>query len=802
MLSNHFKIAWRKIIRQKGFTALNLLGLAVGLAATFLMAAYVYHQYSFDRFHENAERLFKASAKHMYGETEFNTTRFDAGFGPILTEKVPGIEQFVRLHPQNTVVLSTEDQQEKHNEENFYFADSNFLELFTFELLAGNPNTALKEPFSLLLTPAMAEKYFGNGNPVGQTLQYLPPDGMGLVEMEGKSYPFTVTGILQKAPGNSTLQYDGIASFSSLRAITPEFFKKPQARLGSFETYFLLADQQAVQAVQANIQAVVDGANEDGFTATIFTLPDTYFTDALKKKLGLFVGIALLVLLLAIVNYASLTTARATQRAKEVGVRKTLGARRSQLMGQFFGESSLMVLLSFVLAVVLSQLALPAINYLADAEISFDLFLSGTMLTAIALVLVLSILLAGSYPALVLSRLLPARVLRSGKGSMLQGERTRRILMVGQFVISAGLIVCSLVMQSQMNYLGERDLGFDREQLLVIPIEPARAGVAEAIKTAAIRQAGVQSAGIATAVPFRSKGTNFYFSETPGGDPIAVHFTSVDRDFLSVIGAQIEEQEGRETTGRNAGKRVFVNEAAFEKMELKEDLSDRILHSMTQDKNGYAVDGVVKNYAFFSYKTEVDPQVIFELSEQESREMVSAAYLTMRIDPKADIRETMSGLGEAYDRMNFAKPFDFFFVDDLYDNLYRSEIRTASLFKSFTILAIFIACLGLLGLSAFLAERRTKEIGIRKVFGATVANIVGLLSRDFLYLVGIALLIALPLSWYFMSQWLEDFAFRIELEWWLFGLAAVLALGIAFLTVSFQSIKAALANPVKSLRNE
>lgn len=802
MLSNHFKIAWRKIIRQKGFTALNLMGLAVGLAATFLMAAYVYHQYSFDRFHENADRLYKASAIHMYGETEFNTARFDAGFGPVLAEKVPGVEQFVRLYPQNTVVLSTADEQEKHNEENFYFADSNFLEVFTFELLAGNPTTALQEPFSLLLTPNMAEKYFGTADPIGQTLQYLPPDGMNQGDTERKSHPFTVTGILQQAPGNSTLQYDFIGSFSSLRAITPAFFKSPQARLGSFETYLLLADQQPGEAVQTNIQAVVDDANEDGFTASISTLPEAYFTDALRKKLGLFIGIALLVLLLAIVNYASLTTARATQRAKEVGVRKTLGARKSQLMSQFFGESGLMVLLSFVVAILLSQLALPAVNYMADTQIGFELFLSGAMIAAVAMVLVLSIFLAGSYPALVLSGLLPARVLRSGKGMSLRGESTRRVLMIGQFVISAGLIVCSLVMQSQMNYLGERDLGFDREQLLVIPIEPTRAGVAEAIKTAATRQAGVQSAGISTAVPFLSKGTNFFFAETPGGDPIAVHFTSVDRDFLSVIGAEIDGQNHEAPSGGNARKRVFVNEAAFEKMELKDDLSDRILHNMTEDMNGFAVDGVVKNYAFFSYKTEVDPQVVFELSEEESREIVSAAFLSLRLDPNTNIRETMEGLRTAYDQMDFANPFDFFFVDDLYDNLYRSEMRTASLFKSFTLLAILIACLGLLGLSAFLAERRTKEIGIRKVFGATVANIVGLLSRDFLYLVGIALLIALPLSWYFMSQWLEDFAFRIKLEWWLFALAAVLALGIAFLTVSFQSIKAALANPVKSLRNE
>ncbi|PHN01937.1 ABC transporter permease [Flavilitoribacter nigricans] len=807
MLFNHFKIAWRKIIRQKGFTALNLMGLAVGLAAAFLTVAYVHHQYSFDRFHEYSDRLYLSSAKSYYGETSFNTTRFDAGFGPIIEEQVPGVEAFVRTAPQQNVVLSTLDGTEKYNEGHFLFADSNFLNIFSFELLAGNRNTALEEPFSVLLTPAMAEKYFGTADPIGQTINFLPPSGGYLSDTEVKDHALTVSGVIAPAPGNSNLQYDFIASFNSLRTITPLAFESPAARLGSFNTYFLLADGQNAAPVQSRIEEIITAAKpeqdrENRTEISISTLPDYYFTDALQKKMGLFIGIALLILLLAIVNYASLTTARATQRAKEVGVRKTLGARRGQLISQFFGESSLMVCLAFGIALFLSRLALPAVNYIADTRIELDLLLQGPMVLAITGILILSIFLAGSYPALALSRFIPAKVLRTGRGSALKGERTRQALMVFQFVISAGLIVCSLVMQSQMNFLGERDLGFDRDQLLVIPFEAEREGTANALKAAAGRESGVIGASISTAVPFKSEGTNFFFAKTPTGKPLSIHFTSADRDFLELIGAKWIAQDDSRNDGSNTAKRVFLNETALEKMELKNPTGERILKEMSGDENGYTVNGVIENYAFFSYKTEVDPQVIFELTEEDTRQLITSAYLTLRLKPQNDIQATMSRLETAYKGMDFAKPFDFFFIDDQYQDLYRSEMRTAALFKSFTFLAIFIACLGLLGLSAFLAERRTKEIGIRKVFGATVANIVGLLSRDFLYLVAIALVIALPLTWYFMGQWLEDFAFRIELSWWLFVVAAAMALGIAFLTVSFQSIKAALANPVKSLRNE
>lgn len=802
MLSNHFKIAWRKIIRQKGFTSLNLLGLAVGLAASFLTLAYVYHQYSFDRFHENADRIHISSAEYYYGETPFTTTRFDAAYGSIMEEQVPGVDQFVRLAPQNTVVLSTEDGLEKHNEDHFIFADSNFLEVFTFELLAGNKTKVLADPFSVLITPAMAEKYFGAENPVGKTLNYLPSSGGNLVNTEVKNHSFQVSGIIAPAPGNSYLQYDFIGSFSSLKSITPTAFESPGAKLGAFETYFLLAEGQDAEAIQSRIGSIFNEGEEEEAAITISTLSGHYFTAALQKKMGLFIGIALLILLLAIVNYASLTTARATQRAKEVGVRKTLGAGRWQLVRQFFGESTLMVSIAFLLAFLLSRVALPTVNYIADTEISFDLLWNGELLLATITILLLSILLAGSYPALVLSRFIPAKVLRSGQGTGLKGERTRQVLMVFQFVISAGLIVCSLVMQSQMSFLGERDLGFDREQLLVIPFEAQQEGTAGALKAAVLRESGIKGAGISTAVPFKGEGTNFFFAETNEGQPLAIHFTTIDQDFLTVIGADWIAQDDSKNETNGSTERVFVNETAFEKLGLKTGTGERILKKMTKDKNGFNVNGVLENYAFFSYNKEVEPQVIFELPEEKAQNITTTAYLTLRLESNIDIQNTMSRLGNAYDQLDFAKPFDFFFMDDQYQNLYQSETRTASLFSVFTLLAIFIACLGLLGLSAFLAERRTKEIGIRKVFGATVASIVALLSKDFLYLVGIALVIALPLAWYFMGQWLEDFAFRIELDWWLFVLAAVVALGIALLTVSFQSIKAAVANPIKSLRNE
>lgn len=802
MLSNHIKIVWRKIIRQKGFTALNLLGLAVGLAATFLMVGYVYHKYSFDRFHEQADKIYQTSAVYYHGDQEFNSNNFSAFLGPLMAEKIPGIESFVRFRTIKNVILSTEDGRQKHTESSFHFVDSNFLEMFTFELLDGREETALQQPFSILLTPEMALKYFGQADPLGKTLHYLPPTGGYLEAPVTEPYAFTVTGIIAPAPANSNIQYDFIAAFSSLKTIIPRAFDDQLPQLGGFQTYFLLRTPQYVEDIRANIQlAINEGQKMDReIEISLKTLPETYFDEEVKKKLGLFVGIALLVLLLAIVNYASLTTARATQRAREVGVRKTLGARRGQLIVQFFAESSVMVLLGFGLAFLLAKIALPTVNQIADTQIGFQVFYSPIMIVAVIAILGLSIFLAGSYPALTLSRFLPVLALRMGQGTQASGERTRRALMVFQFVISATLIVCSLVMQTQMNYLGKRDLGFDKEQLLVVPFEAEQPGTLGALKSRYLQEPGIVSGGISTAVPFKPEGTSIFFEETPKGDPISLFFLSIDRDFLSTMGVSWAAGDLAGNTAFGHGDRIILNQTAFDQLQLETGLGERILKR--NDNDGYEISGVIEDYTFFDYRNEVGPQVLFEMSEADSRELTRPAYLTLRLEPGIDIQEKITRLKNIYESLQPVKPFDFFFVDNAYDNLFRSETRTASLFKLFTTLAIFIACLGLLGLSAYMAERRAKEIGIRKVFGASVAQIIGLLSRDFLYLVGIALLIALPLAWYFMSQWLEGFTFRIKLNWWLFGLAAVLALSIAFLTVSVQSAKAALVNPVKSLRNE
>ncbi|MCB0632971.1 MAG: FtsX-like permease family protein, partial [Lewinella sp.] len=604
-------------------------------------------------------------------------------------------------------------------------------------------------------------------------------------------------------PGNSSLQFDFLASFSSLRRLVPSLFENQRPALGSFITYFLLDETQPLETVTHQIETAINKDQEDKTSIFLKTLPDIYFSETTQRKLGLFAGIALLVLLLAIVNYAGLTTARSMERAREVGVRKTLGALRVQLIGQFFGESALMVMLSFIGALLVSWLGMPVVSRLAETRMDFQVFYQPGLLLAIGLILGLTIFLAGSYPALALSRFLPAGVLRGGRSNGLRGERTRRVLLVFQFVISAGLIVCSLVMQAQMRHLGNRDLGFNQDQLLVIPFEPAQEGAFGSLKATCLQEPGVASAGISTAVPFQMEGTSLFFVQTPEGDPISLYFVSVDHDFLSTLGVNWSQGTLAGPTLFGNGKRALINETAFRQMGLKTGLGEHILQSLGKEENqGYEITGIFKDYSFSDYKNPVGPQVLFEMNEADSRNITRPAYLTLRLEAGVEIRPMIFRLEEIYDGYQPVKPFEFFFVDDQYQQLYSSETRTASLFNLFTLLAISIACLGLFGLSAYLAERRTKEIGIRKVFGATVAQLVGLLSKDFIYLMGIALVIALPLAWYFMNRWLEDFAFRIELDWWLFALAAGLALGIAFLTVSFQSVRAALMNPVESLRSE
>jgi putative ABC transport system permease protein len=354
-----------------------------------------------------------------------------------------------------------------------------------------------------------------------------------------------------------------------------------------------------------------------------------------------------------------------------------------------------------------------------------------------------------------------------------------------------------------MKHLADRDLGFNQDQLLVIPFETQQEGAFVSLKSSYLQEPGVVGAGISTAVPFRSQGTSIFFVETPAGEPISLYYISVDHDFLSTLGVNWAQGAPAGPSLFGTGQRVIINQTAFEQLGLKTGVGERILQSTRKEEDqGYEVTGIIEDYTFADYKNPVGPQILFEISEEESRTLTRPAYLTLRLAAWTDIQTLMARLESIYEGFKPHRPFEFFFVDDQYQTLYSSETRTASLFNLFTLLAISIACLGLFGLSAYLAERRTKEIGIRKVFGATVTQLVGLLSRDFLYLMLIALLIALPLAWYTMGRWLEGFAYRIELEWWLFALASGLALGIAFLTVSFQSVRAALANPVKSLRNE
>lgn len=790
------------MFRQQAFTGLNLLGLSVGLAATLLMVAYVYHQYSFDRFHQKADRLYHASAQHSYGDQLFNVSRFSPAFGAVMQQQVPGIAQFVRTDPKNNVILSTADGVEKHTEDRFFFVDSNFLQVFSFNLLQGRPDEVLRTPFSIVLTPAMAVKYFGNTDPLGKTLELTMPNSALMFESTAASFVFTVSGVIAGAPGNSSIQYDFLASMSSQRSMTPTAFESQLAQLGFLETYFLLEEGQDAEVVGQRLNIAFNEGKDETGVVFIHTLPESHFSEARQKKLGLFIGIAFLILLLAIVNYASLTTARATQRAKEVGVRKTLGARRGQLMGQFFGESLLMVLLAFSIALLLCRIALPLINQLADARIDFQVFGQPGLILATAAVLLLSVFLAGSYPALVLSRFRPALSLRSGHGTLLQGERTRRVLLVFQFVISAALIVCSLVMESQMRYLGKRDLGFKQDQLLVIPFEGKQEGSFGALRSILAQEPGVLNAGISTSVPFHSEGTNIFFANTPAGDPISLYVTSVDHGFLSTLGLEWSAGELAGLSLFGKGERVILNETAYRQLGLQTGLGERILNGNIGGETGLEVSGVVKDYTFSDYKNEIGPQIMIELSEDVAQNLSSSGFITLRLAPGLDVQQTIARFQESYERFADVQPFNFFFVDDAYDQLYRFETRSTVLFRLFTGLAVLIACLGLLGLSAFLAERRTKEIGIRKVFGATASSIISLLSKDFLYLVSIALLLAFPVAWYLMKQWLADFAFRIELDASFFVLAAILAIGLAFLTVGLQSLRAALANPVDSLRSE
>lgn len=787
MLKNYFKIALRNIIRHKIYSSLNIAGLAIGMACCILILLWVQNELSYDRFHANAGQLYRLTAN----AGDFKAAVSPAGMGEGLQSQLPEIKAVVRLSKPMPGLFEAGPGR-KFEEKNVFFADSNFLQEFSFPLLQGNAAIALQRPDGILITETLARKYFGNEDAMGKMIRVDNRD------------QFIVTGILADV-SNSHLQFDVLLPMSFL-ARTDEDLKRK--RWGSFNFYtYLRLDKKitapALPGLTEKVQAIwhKSQGKDAKIDFHLQALTDIHLHSDMQIDLPghgnmqyvrIFFLAAIFIIVVACINFMNLATARSANRAKEVGLRKVVGAARYQLVFQFLGESILLSFLSLCVAILIVWTALPGFNGLADKNLSLHL-LEGKPIAGLLAIALLTGVVAGSYPALLLSGFAPVKVLkgklRLGKGNLL----FRNGLVVTQFVVAIVLLVGTAFVYQQLQFIKNKNLGFDKSNLLYIPMNGEIWGKQKALKSALQQSPLTSNFSIISDLPTAlTSGT--IDVEWEGKNPksqVVIPSMDVDENFIDLFKMKMVAGRHFTTTFNGDSANYVINETAMRLMGLNAGnaVGKRLSFG---DVKGMII-GVVKDFNYKPLQYVIEPLVL-RLNRYGGIVMVRTA--------PGNTEATIKALDKVYASLNPAYPFSYTFLDKDLDNLYRSEQKMGSIFNLFAILAIFISCLGLYGLSAFLAEQRTKEIGVRKVLGASVTGIVYLLSTNFTKLILIAIVIAIPLSWYGIHQWLEGFAYHISVSWVVFALASLIVLVIAWLTVSYESVKAAITRPAVSLKAE
>lgn len=786
MIKSYLVIAWRNLLRYKAYASINIIGLAVGLAASMLIVFYVAHESNYDSFHKNADRIFWLQSKLKIGNDTVFLPYLNYTAGPTTSLREPSVESFLRVkNGDRNTIISNNDVSLQFAENNLLFADSNFFSFFSFKLLTGNKYKVLSNPFSVVLSAKAAKKYFGDANPIGKTLRY------------NNSYDLAVTGVAADAPSNSTIQYDLIISMPSLPLM------KEQAELlaqeqNDFATYFLVTDPSKISAVEKVLQNITrEKGNDQGHFISIplASLHDASAVDVSNLKyLKIFPFVAALVLLLALINYMSLSTARAALRAKEIGVRKAAGASRHTIAAQFFAESALITTIAFLLAYIICLFFQPFFFRFLQINIDTSFLYHPYVLLSLGGLFILSVITAGIYPSLVLSAYKPIAVLY-GKAKPGGSISTRKFFTFFQFAVAVIFIICGIVIQKQLHFFRHKDTGVNRENIVMIPFGPNAAKHFDAFKQEIEAIPGTQKQSVALHPLFM--GYDMTGITPPGSNSMMLMPTlSVDQHFVSMLGLKWKVPPTDSFFYRKK-KAVLLNETAIRKMGLAQ-------NPVGQKTDDYEIAGVLKDFNWTSLQNQIDGLMINVQEDIDSTALWAGRGGCVFIKTGAgtnlpDFINRVETIHKKYDAENV---FEYFFMDETFNNLYKAEQRLARILTSFTVLAIVIACMGLLGLITFMITQRTKEIGIRKTLGASVQSIIRLLSVDFFILVLAAATIASPVAWFFMNRWLQDFAYRIDINWWVFVLAGGAALFIALVTISFQAMKAALANPVKSLRTE
>ncbi len=810
MIKNYLKIAFRNLLKGKFISFINLFGLTMGLTCCLLIVAYISDELSYDTFYDKADRIYRVtrSFNTADGAQVLHLSAIAPPAGPLLKNDFPDIEKMTRTLSNGNMAMKYGDK--LFNENTAYFADENFFDFFTVPVIKGNPKTALADPFTIMLTEEMAKKYFGSEDPMDK-----------LIKVD-RQYICKVTGVFKAFPSNAHFHPEILMSFNTLKDTAIYGANQLETNWGNnaFYTYLLFPKNYPVEKIAAQFPTFLDNhmrfpGPPPPFKPSTRTklflqkLTDIHLTSHLDdeleangdiKRVYIFSAIALFILLIACINYMNLSTARSVLRAKEIGIRKAIGAERKEIIFQFLSESVLVSWFALIVALLFTWALIPYLNELSGQQLSISILLKWRILVPVLLLPFVVGLISGIYPALFMSSFQPVKVLKGilkvGSGSV----SFRKALVVAQFSISIILIIATVVVFQQLSYLQKASLGYDREHVVNVPYNSALTPQYEAFRNELLQNSAIKDMTRSSRIPtgrlLDAMGTSIAVGDSMQPLSVDLKFITVDHDFMPTYSIEMKAGRNFSRDFSTDSTNYIINETASKVLGFKTD-ADAIGKDIQYGGIKGKIVGICKDFHFESMHQKIVPL----LMRMPSNNRGGYGNLSVKIGGN-NLTSAISAVEKTWYKFLPDAPFTYTFLDESYGRLYEAEQKQGTIFTLFAFIAIFIACLGLFGLSAFSITQRIKEIGIRKVLGASVPNIVGLLSKDFMKLVGIAAVIAFPVAWYIMHNWLQDFAYRTSIAWWVFIVAGVMAAAIALLTISFHAIKAAMANPVKSLRTE
>lgn len=803
MIYNYFKIAFRNFKRNKIFSIINILGLTLGISISILIVLFVYNDMTYDTFHKDSERIYRISTRVDAQGSTFEIAGVMAPLTPLLNENYPKIESAVRMthskHPDISYNNNTFEEQ-------VYFVSQDFFDVFTVDFIYGQAEGSLDKPFSLIITEETSKKIFKDENPVGKIVKW------------NDEYNYTIKAVIKKFPENSHIKFDGLASFQTLYKLPHEGGPPIDAWIGlNYHAYIKITEDYTPQELEEEFKEILDKYFYSNPIVQQYELKGELFLQPLERihlyskidgefepggditNIMIFSAIAIFILIIACINFMNLSTARSTKRMKEVGMRKVLGAIKPQLRWQFLIESIFLSLISLILAVTLAEILLPEFNTIISKDLKIDYINNWQLSLGFLGLAILVGFIAGSYPAFYLSSFRPVEVLKGKLKSGVKGSYFRSALVVIQFVISIILISCTGVIYKQLNFVKNKDMGFNRDQVVVVRLRGDNfSDNPELLKNELASIPEIKKMALSAVLPGRGRMETFFKFEGHEQEKGKIYpFFDVDEDFIDILEFEIITGRGFSNDNALDKQGMIINQAMVKERNWNDPIGQEIM--FTDAPNGelidkkYRVIGVINDFHYESLHSGIRPLGI-RLGDHFS-------YLLIKLGAD-NIQNTIKKIEDKYYEIEKAEPFSSFFLNETFNNAYKAERRLAKIFFYFTFIAIFIACLGLFGLASYTTEQRTKEIGIRKILGSSVKEIVGLLTKNFLKLVLISAVIAIPVAWYLMHKWLENFTYHIDLSWWIFAIASLIAVFIALITVITQAALAANENPVNSIKYE